>query len=393
MRTIIKTVKQYSYELDEDVLKELKFIANQYKNVKNYVYSRYSGINSITILGGYKKEIRDIWVKTKFAEQWRMPARYWKLALDEAIGNIKSQWSNIKRKIKSQIRVNDNLSNEDRHYINYILKFDNYYSKILTNQCFDIPKVFQDKELNYNYLNNLIKRYTRRYKGHIPYSKVGNKLSIDTGLYSCKDNCINITSTRKGKRLSIKLTDINKYHRTMIVKIVDSKIIIYCPLKVKVKKNINKENIIGIDKGYKYLFAVSSDNFYGESLNYHLNRETERLSKANAQRNRFWALYNQYLDQGNIKKANTIKENNLGIVKYNHNKSKHDQTVKSYINYSLNQLIKEEKPTEIVMEQLDFVNWNDRYPKSVKRKLSRWIKGYIRERLEYKCDFNSIKYT
>ncbi|MPQ43371.1 zinc ribbon domain-containing protein [Clostridium tarantellae] len=25
-------------------------------------------------------------------------------------------------------------------------------------------------------------------------------------------------------------------------------------------------------------------------------------------------------------------------------------------------------------------------------KLSRWIKGYIRERLEYKCDFNSITY-
>lgn len=44
------------------------------------------------------------------------------------------------------------------------------------------------------------------------------------------------------------------------------------------------------------------------------------------------------------------------------------------------------------MEQLDFVNWNDRYPKSIKRKLSRWIKGYIRERLEYKCDYNSIEF-
>lgn len=34
MSTIIKTVKQYSYELDEEMLKELLFIANQYKNVK-----------------------------------------------------------------------------------------------------------------------------------------------------------------------------------------------------------------------------------------------------------------------------------------------------------------------------------------------------------------------
>ncbi len=45
------------------------------------------------------------------------------------------------------------------------------------------------------------------------------------------------------------------------------------------------------------------------------------------------------------------------------------------------------------MENLDFVNWNKTYPKNVKRKLSRWIKGYIRERIEYKCDYNNILYT
>ena len=45
------------------------------------------------------------------------------------------------------------------------------------------------------------------------------------------------------------------------------------------------------------------------------------------------------------------------------------------------------------MEQLDFVSWDDRFPKSVKRKLSRWIKGYIRKRLEYKCSLNNMKCT
>ncbi|MEG2365000.1 MAG: zinc ribbon domain-containing protein [Terrisporobacter sp.] len=94
-----------------------------------------------------------------------------------------------------------------------------------------------------------------------------------------------------------------------------------------------------------------------------------------------------------INKANKILENNLGKVKYIKNKLKHDENVKSYINYSLNQLIKEEKPKEIVMENLDFVNWNGTYPKSVKRKLSRWIKGYIKMRIEYKCDYNNIIYT
>ena len=336
MSTIIKTVKQYSYELDEEMLKELLFIANQYKNVKNYVYSRYSGINSILLLSKDRK-IRDEWIKTKLYEQWKLPARYWKLALSEAFSNIKTNWSNTKNKVKDQVNRNSNLSNEDRHYINYILKFDNYYFKVLTNKELKTPKIFEDKNLNYKYLNNLIKRYTRRYKEKIPYAKTGRTFSIDTGLYSYTADGINITSTTKGKRLSIKLSDKNRYDHTMKVKIVAEKIQIHCPLRVKTKTNQN-ENILGIDKGYKYLFATSSEKLYGENL-------------------------------------------------------RHDENVKSYINCCLNNLLEQEKPKEIVMEQLDFVSWDDRFPKSVKRKLSRWIKGYIRKRLEYKCSLNNIKCT
>ena len=94
-----------------------------------------------------------------------------------------------------------------------------------------------------------------------------------------------------------------------------------------------------------------------------------------------------------IKKRSLYKENNLGKKKYSKEKHRHDENVKSYINFCLNNLLEQEKPKEIVMEQLDFVNWNDRFPKSVKRKLSRWIKGYIRERVEYKCSLCSIKCT
>lgn len=391
MSTIIKTVKQYSYKLDEEMLKELLFIANQYKNVKNYVYSRYSGINSILLLGKDRK-IRDQWIKTKFYEQWKLPARYWKLALSEAFSNIKTNWSNTKKRVKDQVNRNSNLSNEDRHYINYILKFDSYYFKVLTNKDFETPNIFEDKNLNYKYLNNLIKRYTRRYKGKIPYAKRGRSFSIDTGLYSYAADGINITSTTKGKRLSIKLSDKNRYERTMIVKIVGEKIEIHCPLKVKVRKN-NNENILGMDKGYKYLFATSSGNLYGEKLNQYLSEETERLTKVNSNRNRLYAKYLIYLENGDDKKAKLIKENNLGKKKYFKAKHRHDENVKSYINCCLNNLLEQEKPKEIVMEQLDFVNWNDRFSKSVKRKLSRWIKGYIRERVEYKCSLNSIKCT
>jgi len=390
--TIVKTVKQHSFELDEETLKELLFIGNQFKNVKNYVYSRYSGINGIPLLSN-PRQIRDEWTKLKFAQQWKLPARYWKIALSEAMNNIKSEWSNIKRRIKDQCKVNDNLTKKDRHYINYILKSNELYHRILTHKDYDIPSKFKDFNLNFKYLNNLIRRYTRKYKSKIPYSYKSTTFSVDTGLYSYINDGIKITCTKKGKRLPIKLTDSNKYDRTLIIKVVENKIEVHIPLKIKTKHHKDYDNIIGIDKGYKYLFAVSSGKFYGENLNDYLSKETERLNEINTKRNRFYALYNQHLEQGNVKKANSILQNNLGKVKYNHNKLKYNETVKSYINNSLNKLIDTEKPKEIVMEQLDFVNWNGRYPKSVRRKISRWIKGYIRGRLEYKCDYNNIKYS
>jgi IS605 OrfB family transposase len=392
MGTIIKTVKQHSCELDEETLKELLFIGEQYKNVKNYVYSRFSGINSILLIENDRK-IRDEWTHNKFYEQWKLPARYWKLALSEAISNIKSEWSKTKKRIRTHIVKNINLLDDDRHYINYVLKFNDLFYKVLTNKKFDIPEIFKAKKLNYNYLNNLVKRYVRKYKGNIPYTKNSNVFSIDKGLYSYKDKCIKITCNKKRKRVFVKLTDNNIRRNTLIVKIIGNKLEIHCPLKIKTKKNKNKENIIGIDKGYKYLFSVSTDKFYGEKLNNFLSKETERLNDKNKQRNRFWALYKKNFELGNLNKANKIKENNLGKIKYNRHKNKHDQTVKSYINNSLRQLINIEKPTEIVMEQLNFVNWNKTYPKSVKRKLSRWIKGYIRERLEYLCQYYDINIT
>lgn len=392
MDTIIKTVKQHSYNLKEDTLAELMFIGNQYKNVRNYVYSRFSGINSILLLLSPRK-IRDEWVKTKFYKQWRLPARYWKLALSEAISNIKTNWTNTKKKIRFIARTNENLTDIDLHYINYILKSDDLYHKVLTNKKMETPNKFKDKNLKTRYLNNLIKRYTRRYKGSIPYSKNGRSFMIDSGLYAYeKEGTIRITSTKKGKRLRINLKDKNIYNKNLRIKIVEKRLEIHKPLEIKIKRNTST-NIIGIDKGYRCLFAVSTNHYYGKGLNDLLNQETERLNDKNKNRNRLYALYKTYLEEGKIKKALNILENNLGKKKYLQHKNKHNETVKSFINKNINKLIEVEKPKEIVMENLGFVSWNNRYPRSVKRKLSRWIKGYIRKRLEYKCSYRNIKCT
>ena len=392
MSTVIKNIKQYSLPLSEDTIKDLIYLATEYRNFKNYLYSRFSGIKSIHLLKNPRKNVRDKWIKSGERKKFKLPARYWKIALDEVFSDIRGNWTSTKKKIKYAITRNDNLTREDIHYIRYILSSDELYYKTLNQIEFDIPDKFKDANLNFKYLNNLIRRYTRKYKNKIPYTNKNNIFSVDTGLYRYENGNIKITTLNKGKRVSIPLKDTNKYKTTLKIKIVEDRVEVHVPLKIS-PKDLNGDSVVGLDKGINYIIATSTENLYGGRLNEYLTDETERLNHINSNRNRFYAMYKTALENNDVKKAENILNNNLGKKKYNHRKNRNDEKMKSYINHSLNEFILKEKPKEIVMEDLTFANWNSKFPKNIKRKLSRWTKGYIRERLEYKCELYNIKYT
>ncbi|MDF2672307.1 MAG: transposase [Clostridiales bacterium] len=394
METVVKTVRQHSLAVNN--IKELKEITTAYTRVKNYVYSRYSGINSLLLLKNHRVTIRDEWIKSEFAKRWKLPARYWKTALDEAISNIKTEWTNTKRRVKLAVINNVNLSEDERKFVLYILKADSILYAILHNEEFSLPNKLQRLVIRKQYLYSLIKRYIRKYKGEIPYSYKTESFMIDNDMYDYKliDNKLKmyIQGLKFGQRVEIELKDKNTHKGNLRILIKGNFIEIHKAKYIKVKEKLNVQaKTIGLDKGYRCLLATSENKFYGERLNDFLSKETERLNRINAERNKFWALMKKYEKEGNIKRAENIKKFNLGRIKYNRNKSKFDTQVKSYINREINRFITEDKPTEVVLEDLGFVSWNNKFPSNIKRKLSRWIKGYIKERLSYKCNLNNIE--
>ncbi len=393
--TVVKCIRQHSFEIDN--IDELKHIAEQYTAVKNYVYSRFSGINSMGMLLIYKKQIRDIWVHSKFAEQWKLPARYWKQALDEAVSNIKTEWSNTKKRVKTAVLKNDNLTDDEKRFILYILKADCILQNILLLKGFKRPEKIEELDIREKYIYNLIRHYIRRFKGSIPYSHKSASFMIDSDMYGYESRkgqlFILIQGIQKGKRIAAALKDNNLHKGNLRIIIKDGTIEIHKAKEVKVRQNWTEEKVIGIDKGYRCLIATSENKFYGENLNELLSKETERLNEVNDKRNKLWALMKKYEEKDNIKKANNILVHNFGRKKYNRNKYRFDCLVKGYINKELNRFIDTDKPSEIVFEDLSFVSWKDRYPKHVKRKLSRWIKGYIQERINYKAALKNIALT
>ncbi|MDR7002596.1 hypothetical protein [Neobacillus niacini] len=180
---ILRNVKQRSSSIDPKDFEEIKLIARRFAKVKNYVYSRFAGINSFLMLKNYRKLIRDVWVQTKFADQWKLPARYWKLALDDAISNIKSNWSNLKNTIKKALRNNPNVTEDEIHYIYYILKADELLYAVLMRNTFCKPPKIKKLEIREDYVHQLIRRYIRKYKGSTPYSHKETNLMIDAPMY------------------------------------------------------------------------------------------------------------------------------------------------------------------------------------------------------------------
>ncbi|TXH56967.1 MAG: hypothetical protein E6Q89_04830, partial [Bacteroidia bacterium] len=143
-------------------------------------------------------------------------------------------------------------------------------------------------------------------------------------------------------------------------------------------------NIIGIDLGYSEVFVDNNGNHYGIEFGKHLQTKSDHLKQKNQKRNKLFQLAEKYINQNKLKKARNIQRFNLGKIKYNKLISKQNATSECIINQAINQLISKNPNKIIVTEKLDKLisknlgkNWN--------RRLSSWIKGTIRERIEFKA--------
>ncbi len=203
---------------------------------------------------------------------------------------------------------------------------------------------------------------------------------------------IEISTHIKHNRIRLRVSDQNTYRKNIRVSMNQDTFTLAHTIETKEKQIWTEKKKIGLDKGYRTMLVSSSGNDYGEGLNSFLSEETERLNDINKKRNKYYAMVQTLKEQGDLGKAERIQLNNLGKQKYQKKKRRHDATVKNFINCQLNTLIKTEKPSTIAVENLAFVSQNDRMPKHVKRKLSRWIKGYVDKRLSFKCDISGIKY-
>ena len=142
---LCKTIHQYSSRpISEEDMRKLLEIAEDYKKVKNYVYRRFGGIGGLPKLyPGYT--VQNEMTESGLRDELGPPSVYFYLAVFEALGDIKGVWTNTKAKLSKLAGQNEGLTEEEKHYLRFILKVNNAFDAVLNCKPVELQKKMQEQ--------------------------------------------------------------------------------------------------------------------------------------------------------------------------------------------------------------------------------------------------------
>lgn len=372
--TICKTVRQYNSEpVSESDMRKLLEIAKDYGTVKNYVYQRYGGVKGLPKLyPGYT--VQNEMTASGLRAQLGLPSVYFYLAVFDALGDIKNQWTQTKGRIEKCIRDNQNLRPEDRHYLRFVMKQSRCFEAILLEEEVQLSEEWEKSFLEVRTgveeerLNQYLRRQVRRHL-HKLHTDTADGFAVSEKAYRYEDHGIYLAIKEKRKRVFIPLTDNNRYTKQLYVRIFpeDGNIVIHAPVEVKVRRNEDYQKEVGLAVGIRAMFVTDEGNIYGEKYSDYQ-----------------YAL-SEHIREGNIRYRRN-KEKNPGRKKYLSGKERLEAALHTYIN----RMLRTEKPGVLYLPKLPQCS-KAGVNKRINNSVSMWQRGYIRDRLVQKCREQSIE--
>ena len=384
---------------------EILLIGKVQRNIKNYVWSRYGGISSLLKQSGWT--IRDELIQKNLLSN-KITKTLSKVAVEQSASTIKANWTTTKKKVKKAIFQNENLTKEDRHYLFLCLKHTPTLYNILNYKKVDYQTDYlKDLKVDVHRLNNLLRRYVRRYKTKSHTNKTN--IVLTSSLYKFDSNNKNFyfTGKKKHSRIEISLIgNIPKLKGTLelVKNQKTNQYYLHVPLDrvISKKQMTSSSEILGLDVGMTDLITLSNGSVYGANSSELFYTLSDNL--VNKNRSRLFS-YKQKLEerisieQDQSKKSileqklKNLEDNNLGSKKRISKISKYKSRIASHINCELNKMIKEEDIEEIVREDLNWSSKKKNVSKKQQNRFSTWSKGLLLERLSIKLAEKGIKET
>ena len=384
---------------------EILLIGTVQRNIKNYVWSRYSGISSLLKQSGWT--IRDELIQKDLLSK-KITKTLSRVAIEKSASVIKTNWITTKKKVKKAIAQNENLTKDDKRYLYLCLKHTPTLYNILNYKKVDYQTDYlRVLNVDVHRLNNLLRRYIRRYKTKSHTNKAN--IILTSNLYKFNSNNKTFTFSGKSKHSRIEISligNVPKLKGTLeLVKNQKSnQYYLHIPLdRVISKKSMtNESEILGLDVGITDLITLSNGSVYGANSAELFYALSDNL--VNKNRSRLFAYKRKLekrisVEKDLVKKSilelklKNLKENNLGSQKRNSIIGKYKSRIVSYINCELNKMVKEEDLKEIVREDLNWINKKKNVNRKQQNRFSTWSKGVLLERLSVKLYEKEIKET
>ncbi|MCM1184773.1 MAG: zinc ribbon domain-containing protein [Roseburia sp.] len=383
---ICKTIHQYNKEpIAEEDMRRLEAVAEDYRRVKNYVYQRYGGIKSLPKLyPGYT--IQNEMTQCGLRAELGLPSVYFYLAVFEALGDIKTQWTRVKGDVLAAVSANERFTDRDRHYLRFVLKVSGCFDNILNGKAPVIPEEMKDSyhsitektdadTVDCENLNRYLCRQVRKRLRGLQADKAGG-FAIAERAYrygmNGKLHGIFISTKENRRRVFVPLTDGNAYKKQLYIKLKpeENGIELAVPIEVRTKTHRDYTNEVGLSVGIEHMFTTDTGTVYGKRFGELHTELAEYMSAANRAYRR-------------------EKDNNAGRKKYSARKARLDAGLETYVNQEINRMIAQERPRVLYVPRLPQSSAIG-YNRKINYSVTVWRKGFVRERLTQKCRENSI---
>ena len=375
---------------------ELLLIGTIQRNIKNYVWSRYSGIGSLLKQSGWT--IRDELIQKDLLSE-KITKTFSRTAIEQSAATIKTNWIITKKKVKKAIKQNENLTEDDKSYLYLCLKHTPTLYGILNYKKVDYQTDYlKDLKVNVHRLNNLLRRYVRRYKTKSHTNKTN--IIINPNIYKFDSNNKNFVFTGKKKNSRIVITLIGNVPKLkgtleLVKNQKDNQYYLHVPLdRIINKKDMTEHSeSLGLDVGITDLITLSNGSVYGANSAELFYTLSDNL--VNKNRSRLFS-YRRKLEKQIAteqdpskkvileQKLKNLEDNNLGYKKRSSKIGKYKSRIASHINHELNKMIKEEDLKEIIRENLNWVSKKNNTSRKQQNRFSTWSKGILLERLSVK---------
>lgn len=359
-------------------MQKLLDIAEDYKKVKNYVYDRFGGIGSLSKLyPGYT--VQNEMTKSGYRETLGMPAVYFYLAVFDALADIKKQWTRTKSKVSALINRNDKMTQEEVHYLRFLLKVNNAFEMVLNQKPVNLAKTMQNQyeqlasQTDVEKMRRYLCRQVRKYHVKL-HAERADGFAIAERAYRYADHGIYISIKEKRKRVFIALTDNNQYSSQLYIKLYPEKqgIEIKVPIYVTVHKHEDYIHQVGVAVGVDTMLTTNEGRRYGEKLGIYQREYAEWIR----------------IQTGSY---NHNRANNPGRKKYYAKKKRMEEQMHSYINHEINRFLQSEKPETLYVVKFPKPQAGNGMNKRANHLMAQWQRGYIRNRLTQKCKEQSVK--